>query len=216
MAANVNITPGSGDVVAAEDISSVKYQKIKVVDGTAASTNLWKVNSDGSAQVSILGTPTVSFSGSPSISGAVTVVGNPSISGTVNIGTQSGSVVGFQGGTRIISGSVLSYMAPLASLVSGVTSVITSTSITAVLPAAPGGQRNYITHITATNGAATGTFVDIRDGTTVIYSGYAAASGGGFAASFPTPLKQSSISAVVDMQASAQASVKVAIIGFTA
>lgn len=38
MAANVNITPGTGDVVAAEDITSVKYQKIKLVDATAAST----------------------------------------------------------------------------------------------------------------------------------------------------------------------------------
>lgn len=38
MASNVQITPGTGDVVAAEDISSVKYQKVKLFDSTAAST----------------------------------------------------------------------------------------------------------------------------------------------------------------------------------
>ena len=37
MANNVNITPGTGDVVAAESISSVKYQLVKLVDGTGAS-----------------------------------------------------------------------------------------------------------------------------------------------------------------------------------
>ena len=34
---NVLVTPGVGDVVAAEDISSVKYQKVKLFDPTAAS-----------------------------------------------------------------------------------------------------------------------------------------------------------------------------------
>ncbi len=47
---------------------------------------------------SVLSIVPTTFSGSPSISGAVTIVGNPSISGTVNIGTIPGSVVSFQGG----------------------------------------------------------------------------------------------------------------------
>ena len=38
MAENVNITPGSGDVVAADDVSGVKYQKVKLVDGAADAT----------------------------------------------------------------------------------------------------------------------------------------------------------------------------------
>lgn len=33
MAENVNITPGSGDVVGADDISSVKYQRVKLIEG---------------------------------------------------------------------------------------------------------------------------------------------------------------------------------------
>lgn len=38
MADNVAITPGAGDIVAAESISTVKYQKIKLIDATAGST----------------------------------------------------------------------------------------------------------------------------------------------------------------------------------
>ena len=46
MAENVNITPGSGDVIGADDISSVKYQRVKMIigadgtnDGDVASGN---------------------------------------------------------------------------------------------------------------------------------------------------------------------------------
>lgn len=39
MANNVLITPGSGDTVAAEDIAAVKYQRVKLIDATAASTS---------------------------------------------------------------------------------------------------------------------------------------------------------------------------------
>ena len=56
---------------------------------------------------SFLSTVPTTFSGSPSISGAVTVVGNPSISGTVNIGTIPGSVLAFQASTW--PGSILSF-----------------------------------------------------------------------------------------------------------
>ena len=35
---NVNVTPGAGTVVAAEDISGVKYQEVKLIDGNAGST----------------------------------------------------------------------------------------------------------------------------------------------------------------------------------
>ena len=38
MANNVAITPGSGDIVAAEEISSAKYQLVKLVDSTSTST----------------------------------------------------------------------------------------------------------------------------------------------------------------------------------
>lgn len=105
----VAITPGSGaSSVASEAIAGLQYQQIKVVDGTAASTNLWKINNDGSSNVSVgssvLVAGNVGLTGSPSISGAVTIIGTPSVSGTVNIG--NGSVVAFEGGgwtTSIVS-----------------------------------------------------------------------------------------------------------------
>ena len=40
MSDNVAITPGSGDVIAADDVSGVKYQKLKIAVGSAGSANL--------------------------------------------------------------------------------------------------------------------------------------------------------------------------------
>ena len=125
MASNIPITAGSGTAsVATEQIGAVQYQKIKVVGGETGSTSVWGIAPDGSAKVSVVGTITATLSGTPSISGAVTVVGTPSISGTVNIGVIPGSVVAFQGGTQITS------------LVSTVpSSVIVGASIFGALPA---------------------------------------------------------------------------------
>jgi len=82
--ADVPITPGTGAAsVAAETVSGISYQKIEVYGGGGAS--VLSVNPDGSFKASIIGTPAVSLSGSPSISGAITVVGTPSISGSVNV-----------------------------------------------------------------------------------------------------------------------------------
>lgn len=193
---NIDVTPGSGKTVSTETVGSVEYQRVKIVGGETGSTSVMGVTPDGSIKVSVIGT-----------------IG---VSGTVNLGTQSGSVVGFQGGTRTISGSVLTMFAPVASFVSAVTSVITSTSQTSVLATAPGAQRNYITQMLITNGALAGTFVDVMDGPNVIYSGYAAASGGGFSASFVPALKQTNTVQSVDIKVRTQASIIAAMSGYTA
>lgn len=75
-------------------------------------------------------------------------------------------------------------------MTSGVTSAITGTSATSVI-ATPGASiRLYITQVLVTNSHATvGTVVELLDNTTVIYRGYAAPAGGGFALTFPTPLR---------------------------
>lgn len=61
MADNVQLpVTGTGtadSVVATDDISSVHYQKVKITDGTADSTTMMKVNSDGAAWVAGLGFP---------------------------------------------------------------------------------------------------------------------------------------------------------------
>lgn len=275
----VPITPGTGGASIASDlVSGNNYQQIKVVDGTLGSNNAWKVNSDGSAQVSVVGTVIITGSvqgsfGSPanqSVSGTVgaSVLGtvpvtfvagsNHSVSGTVGASilgavnfqfsqnvtggdsdsaTQLNIPVGplstsfapigganyvYNGGTwdRLRGNSVIGvlvtpYTFP-SSIVSGVTSVITGTASVQVLLPAAGGQRNYITQILVTNGAAVGTFVSLYDGGNVLYSGYAAASGGGFSASFPSPLKQSSIAGNLSVAAVTQASIIVSASGYTA
>lgn len=187
---NINVTPGSGAVVATETIGGADYQKVKIFGAEVGSTSTLGVNPDRSINVSVIGT-----------------VG-ASIIGTMPV-VQSGTVI------SSISGALTLY-APVASLVSGVTSIITSTSQTSVVTTAPGAQRNYITQITVTNGAAVGTFVDVMDGSNVLYSGYAAASGGGYALSFPAPLKQANTVTSLDVKVRTQASVIAAISGFTA
>lgn len=62
---SIPISYGAGTAsVASEKVGNNDYQQIKVIDGTAASTNTWTVNSDGSAMVSVFGTPTVHATGS--------------------------------------------------------------------------------------------------------------------------------------------------------
>lgn len=234
----VIITPGTGGAsIAAELVSGTSFQQIQVYGGGGAS--VLAVNPDGSLRVSVIGTITTTATQGASVSGTVgaSIIGLPpvnvtnvvtinsiygNISGSVaatitntNVNV-SGSVVGFQGGSRTISGSVLAFMAPFASLVSGVTSIITTTSQTSVLATAPGAQRNYITNILVTNAGAVATQVNIMDGPNVMYAGFAAASGGGFSASFPTPLKQTNTVTSVDVKAVTTTSITAAISGFTA
>lgn len=76
-------------------------------------------------------------------------------------------------------------------LVSGATAKIENTTSTQVIA---GVSLNYlyITQCTVTNSdASVGTLVSLQngDGGTTLYSAYAASAGGGFAISFPSPLK---------------------------
>ncbi len=74
----------------------------------------------GTVGASVIGLTPVTFSGSPSISGAVTVLGNPSISGTVNIGNvPQASVHGNVGVTNTnfsVSGAISISNIPQASV----------------------------------------------------------------------------------------------------
>lgn len=187
----IPISQGSGQSsIASEKAGNNDYQQVEIYGAGGAS--VLGISPDGSIKVSVL-------------SGANFVVAG-------------GSVAAIQSGTRTTSivGTVITNYAPTASFVSGVTSVISSTSQTSVLATAPGAQRNYVTNILVTNGAAVGTFVDIMDGPNIIYSGYAAASGGGFSATLPTPLRQSNTVQSLDMKARTQASIITAMSGYTA
>jgi hypothetical protein len=92
---------------------------------------------------------------------------------------------------------VLPYANP-ENFTDGTTAAITDTTTTSVIAAQGAGIRTYITQITVTNSHATvGTFVKITDGaSTIKHEGYAAAAGGGYTASFPTPLRCTANTAV--------------------
>lgn len=101
-------------------------------------------------------------------------------------------------------------------LVSGVTaSDVTTTDSTAVI-AAPGAACTvYITDILVTNGHATqATRVDILDGSTVKWTGYAAAAGGGFSQKLNSPLQGTANTAWNVKCGTAGAAVRCSLSGF--
>jgi hypothetical protein len=76
------------------------------------------------------------------------------------------------------------------SLVNGVSPLMTATDDNTVIAAQGAGNCIYVTDILVTNGhASVGTYVVIKNDTTIIYKGYAAAGGGGFVISFRTPIR---------------------------
>ncbi len=106
---DVPITFGTGQAsVATERIGNRDFQIIKVVGGEVGSTSVWGINPDRSAQVSVVGTVSVTLTGNPSISGTVgaSVIGSVPVKGTQAVGaTLSGPPV--QIGGVDIYGSVV-------------------------------------------------------------------------------------------------------------
>lgn len=115
-----------------------------------------------------------------------------------------------------VAGTLVTPYALTSSLVSGVTSVMTGTTSVLILAAPTGNDRNYVTQALVTNAAAVGTTVSIVDNGNIIYTGFAAASGGGFAANLPAPLRQPTSALGLYVVSSIQASVYVSMTGFKA
>jgi len=188
MADNLGYTPGTGADIASDEVSTVHYQIIKIADGTAEGTTRWIVTTRGAGEVE---GPT----GHDSPSAA-----NPLLIGAHAVSAEQTAVANADL-TRLITDLVgklivLPYANP-ENLVSGKTAAITDTTNTQVLAAAGAGVRNYVTTILVTNSHATvGTLVKINDGSTEIFSGYAAAAGGGFAISLVSPLRGTANTAV--------------------
>ena len=79
----------------------------------------------------------------------------------------------------------------------GPTGGITDTADDAIQAAGGAGVRHYVTSLTVVNSHATvSTEVVVKDGSTVIHRGYAAAAGGGYALTFPTPLRGTAATAL--------------------
>lgn len=79
----------------------------------------------------------------------------------------------------------------------GPTGGITDTADDAIQAAGGAGVRHYLTSLTVVNAHSTvATEVVIKDGSTVIHRGYAAAAGGGYTITFPTPLRGTAATAL--------------------
>ena len=79
----------------------------------------------------------------------------------------------------------------------GPTGGITDTADDAIQAAGGAGVRHYLTDLTVINAHATvGTEVVIKDGSTVIHRGYAAAAGGGYTITFNSPLRGTAATAL--------------------
>lgn len=173
-------------------------------------TSPWVVNFQNSSIISINAGSVVAVSSGSIIavlqSSSIIAIptGNQSVSGSVGVT-----------GTVTITGSVSAILAPYSASTQGMTSVMTGTTSVLVLAAAPALQRNYITHILVTNAAAVGTTVTIQDGASILWGGFAAASGGGWSENFNPPLPQPTSVKALYATSSVQASVFVAVNGFT-
>jgi hypothetical protein len=104
-----------------------------------------------------------------------------------------------------------------ANILNGVTSAITTTVDTTVIPAQGAGVFIYVTNILVTNSHATvSTVVEIKNDGTTIHRGYAVAAGGGFALSFQVPLRLNGNAALVAANITTGSSTYVSAAGFRA
>lgn len=136
MSSNVPITPGSGLTVAAEDISGLKYQQIKLIGGEVGSTSVLGITPDNAALVSVLGTVKVAIQGSVNVVGTTP---NQSVSGAVT--SPPGSVLA----TVNPPGSVMGVRTDNASVIT----VIQTSSLIAV----PTGNQSISGAVTAPSGS---------------------------------------------------------------
>lgn len=219
---NISVTPAGNQSVSGTVQTQVQASvAVVIIGGSILTSSTANQSVSGTVGASIIGLPPFALnvqSGGP-VSGGYVLNDATSSSFGIAVGSYplvfNGATWDRQRGSASIGTLVMPYAFP-ASLVSGVTSVITSTSSVQVLAPAPAGSRNYITNVLVTNAAAVGTTVQLFDAGNVLYSGYAAASGGGFAVSFPAPLKQSSIAGNLSALSTVQASVFVSASGYTA
>lgn len=91
---------------------------------------------------------------------------------------------------------------------------LTTTTSTALFAAAGAGIRHAVTHIHVSNTSASTVRVDILDGSTVIWSTYAAASGGGAEADFSLPLLGTAATALNAQSSAAVTDVRVSAVGY--
>lgn len=102
-----------------------------------------------------------------------------------------------------------------AAQIAGVSGTIAGTTDNPVIAAQGAGVRVNLTTIVVCNAHATqGTWVNIKSGATVVFTGYAAPLGGGFSVSFPSALL-GSLNAAWNVACESTASVRASLVGFS-
>jgi hypothetical protein len=179
----------SSDVISIQGIASMTAVK---VDGSAVTQPVsgTVTANAGSGNFTVVGSVAHdgAASGNPVRTGGVAVNAERTAVANADVADMVTDLVG-----KLIT---LPYANP-ENFVAGVSGAMTGTGNVQVIAAGGGSLRNYVTQITVTNSHATvGTVVQIKDGTTVIYEGFAAAAGGGFAITLPVPLRGTAATAI--------------------
>lgn len=209
MADNVTANSGSGGAVfATDDIGSVHYPIGKIAFGALDTATL----------VSATNPMPVAPAGAAAHDAAVS--GNPTrIAGRATSATLAAVAAGDTNDlVTDLNGKLVTmpYGVPEVT-VSGCTAAIVDTTDTTIIASPGSGIRNYITSVLVTNSHATeGVLVELMSADTVLYRGYAAALGGGFALTFPKPLRCAANEAFDVQLAAADGNVYVSAVGYTA
>lgn len=220
MADNVAITAGSGTNIAADDVSSVYYQRVKL-DGGGDGAAVPILAAGGVEASALRVTLATDCTGQVKLAAGTAGIGKLTSNSGVDIGDVD--ILSIAAGNNNI-GNVDIVTMPLgayaasANLVYGVSTDTMSTTSAFTIIAAPTTDLSiHLTSLLVTNeDADTGVVVNIADGATVKWKGYAAKAGGGFASHFPAPLKWTAGTAVTAYCSSTDASVHVSAAGFTA
>lgn len=184
MADNVAITAGTGVSVGADEISSVQYQRVKIITG-ADGVNDGDVSTTNPIPVGGNIAHDSADAGNPIKVGAKAVSAEPTAVTANDRANLISDLVG-----KLIT---LPYSNPENFVSGAITSAMTGTTSTSLIAAPASGLRNYITQITVSCAHATqGTDIVIQDGSggTTLYTIPAAALYGGAVVVFPTPLRQ--------------------------
>jgi hypothetical protein len=240
MADNVSITAGTGTSIGADEVTdatlgTVKVQYVKIMDGTLDGTTKAAVGANGVASdvkaivpgtaASNLGKAEDAGHSSGDVGVMALAVRVDTLAATAANGDYHPLLVDANGALWVSLGTKLDgandSVSPFAlpsSYIYGATAKIEDTNAAALFASAGGSLRNYVTSLVVTNSDATvGTVVEIRDGTvTVMFRGYAAPAGGGFAIAFPTPLRGSAATAVNVYCITTSSEVYVSATGYTA
>lgn len=163
--------------------ATVTYNGTQTVSANQgiAGTSAWKV--DFSTGVQVVGNVA---SGSSDSGNSVKIggIGRTTYQTAVTDGQRADAQLDSEG--KLV---VMPFAVPALST-QGVTAAMTGTTDIVILSSGGTNINTYVTHLLCTNSHATvGTVINIKNGPTTWYTAYAVAAGGGFSATFLTPLR---------------------------